>query len=155
MTESLSSTKSLRADLDTLIVGQILELESRAADLDRKAEGLRKRAEAWKRSRWGRLSALAARRRPATAREKIGFVLRAIRLLLTGRRGQSALASLPTAVPASPSMAAAPKGAHREALERDVARRGANLAPAVELGRRLVVAAIMDPFTRRDRKSVV
>jgi glycosyltransferase involved in cell wall biosynthesis/spore maturation protein CgeB len=45
---------------------------------------------------------------------------------------------------------AAPPAVEQDALERAVARRGANLGPAVESGRRLIVAGIMDPFTRRD-----
>lgn len=134
-------------DLESLIVRRILSLEDEVATLENQATRIQRRADAWKRSRWGQVGALAAQRPRRTIPQKVRLSLDAVRTLLWPATGDSTSAGPVEEVPARKPETTLGSSADGD---RGAAERGANLAAAVTAGRKLIVAAVMDPFTRRD-----
>jgi len=128
-------------------------MERRTADLQDEARALRAQADAWEASRWGGARRAAEQAGP---RMTLGEKVRAGRHIAQALKNDRREPSTPGVPPARAEDAAEPVSLHSvqetgsETLfpESDVTSRAATLAETVRSGRRLVVAAIMDPFTR-------
>lgn len=133
-------------DLNTALVEQILEFEEQVARLDIELGNYQRRADAWKQSRWHRTSAYLSSQPRRNLADRARTSVGAARVLFSAN-GKDAV---PNNRPRSTGKAAAPTPADGSpaSSELAIAERAANLQQAVAAGRKLRVAAVMDPFTR-------
>ncbi|MCL2788145.1 MAG: glycosyltransferase, partial [Micrococcales bacterium] len=132
-----------RATVETLAVRQIQAFRAEAAAFPSQSQERGVRSDAGKRSRWGRIKTAAkAGRRPGLG----GLIRFGARVMVAPWRspGPAKPRQAPAAAPA-PDL----ETTHPAVSDDSAAGRGQSLASAVEAGTRLVVAAIMDPFTRQ------
>lgn len=144
--------KPVRLDAQTLF--RLWELEKRAADLQDEARALRDQAYAWEASRWGSVRRAAEEAGPRTTfRQRVRAGRRIARALVKPDRDAPAIPPARAGRAEKERSTRRPRHIAQEETEptpetSGVAARATTLAEKVRSGRRLTVAAIMDPFTR-------
>lgn len=132
-----------RSSVDALMVEQLLELQSRASVLEAKLTKLKREEDRWEKSRWGRVQA-SLRRHP---RASVAGKVRGLGNALLGRNPSSQPAEV-TAKRSGPVRPDEPQPIESDRSGGSGWRCDDRFAESVVTGRRLTVAAVMDPFTR-------